>query len=68
MAIAGRVQKSRAKKLTRKAREPLVRWPEVALAMGMAKRTLLGVKAPPARTILFVVLTHSAVEESSITP
>jgi hypothetical protein len=27
-----------------------LRWPEVALAMGMAKRTLLGVKAHPART------------------
>ena len=50
MAVAGRVQKSRAQSMTWKARESLVRWPEVALAMGMAKRTLLDVKAPPART------------------
>jgi hypothetical protein len=31
-------------------REPLVKWLLLALAMGMAKRTLLGVKAHPART------------------
>ena len=45
MAVAGRMQKSRAQSMTWKAREPLVRWPEVALAMGIAKRTLVHVEA-----------------------
>ena len=37
MAVAGRMQKSRAQSMTWKAREPLVKWLLLALAMGNEK-------------------------------
>ena len=50
MAVAGRMQKSRAQTMTWKAREVTVKWPLLALHMGNAKGTLNGVLMRLART------------------
>ena len=51
MAVAGRMQKSRAQSNDlERAREPIVKWPLLALHMGNAKGTLNGVLMRLART------------------